>query len=136
MPLTARIDWIVPFCDLDPLEICWHGNYARYFEIARTALLQHIDYDCPMMRASGYSWPVIELLIRYAKPLVYQQHIHVDARLVEWENRLKIGYEILDAATGKRLTRGHTVQVAVDMRTREMCFASPDVLCEKLKGHL
>ena len=136
MSLTARIDWIVPFCDLDPLEICWHGNYVRYFEIARTALLQRIDYDCPQMRASGYGWPIIELLIRYAQPLVYQQHIHVDARLVEWENRLKIGYEILDAATGKRLTRGHTIQVAVEMQTGEMCFVSPDVLREKLKDHL
>ncbi|MCL2160507.1 MAG: acyl-CoA thioesterase [Betaproteobacteria bacterium] len=136
MPLTARVDWIVPFYDLDPMEICWHGNYVRYFELARTALFQRIDYDYPQMRASGYAWPIIELLIRYAQPLVYKQRLHIDARLVEWENRLKIAYEILDATTRKRLTRGHTVQVAVDMQTREMCFASPDVLREKLMGHL
>jgi len=136
MPLTARVDWIVPFYDLDPLEICWHGNYVRYFELAREALLHRIDYAYPQMRASGYAWPVIELHIRYAQPLIYQQRIHLDARLVEWENRLKIAYEILDATTQKRLTRGHTVQVAVDMQTREMCFASPNVLREKLEGYL
>ena len=136
MPLTARVDWIVPFCDLDPLEVCWHGNYVRYYELARTALMQRIDYDYPQMRASGYAWPVIELFIRYAQPLTYQQHIHLDARLVEWENRLKIAYEIRDAVTQKRLTYGHTVQVAVDMRTREMCFVSPNVLREKLEGYL
>ena len=136
MPLTARVDWIVPFYDLDPMDICWHGHYVRYFELARDALLRKIDYDYPHMRASGYAWPVIELFIRYAQPLTYQQRLHLDARLVEWENRLKIAYEILDAATRKRLTRGYTVQVAVDMRTREMCFASPDILREKLKGYL
>ena len=136
MPLTARVDWIVPFCDLDPLEVCWHGNYVRYYELARTALMQRIDYDYPQMRTSGYAWPIIEMFIRYAQPLTYQQHLHLDARLVEWENRLKIAYEIRDALTQKRLTYGHTVQVAVDIQTREMCFVSPDVLREKLKGHL
>ena len=136
MPLTTRVDWIVPFYDLDPIEVCWHGNYPRYFELARTALLQRIDYDYPKMRASGYVWPIIEMFIRYAQPLTYQQHLHLDARLVEWENRLKIAYEIRDALTQKRLTYGHTVQVAVDIQTREMCFVSPGVLREKLEGYL
>jgi len=136
MPLTACVDWIVPFHDLDPMEICWHGHYVRYFELARVALLQRIDYDYPQMRASGYAWPVIELFIRYAQPLTYQQHLHLNARLVEWENRLKIAYEIRDAVTQKRLTHGHTVQVAVDIQAREMCFVSPNVLREKIKGYL
>jgi len=133
--LTARVDWIVPFHDLDIMEICWHGHYVRYFEVVRFELLRRIDYDYPQMRASGYAWPVIELFVRYAQPLTYQQHLHLDARLVEWENRLKIAYEIRDATTQRRLTSGHSVQVAVDMRTQEMCFASPDVLREKLKGY-
>jgi acyl-CoA thioester hydrolase len=124
--------WRIPFHDLDPLEICWHGHYVRYFELARAALLQSIDYDYPQMRESGYAWPVIELFIRYAQPLKYQQQIEIKAFLMEWENRLKVDYLILDCATGRRLTRGHTVQVAVDMRTREMCLASPVVLAEKL----
>jgi len=136
MPLSARIELTVPFHDLDPMDICWHGHYVRYFELARTAMLQRIDYDYPQMRASCYAWPVIELFIRYPQPLLYQQRLHLDARLVEWENRLKIAYEILDAATQKRLTYGHTVQVALDMRTREMSFVCPDVLREKLKGYV
>ncbi|BCL77387.1 hypothetical protein JHS3_31230 [Jeongeupia sp. HS-3] len=131
-PRGTSIEWVVPFHDLDPMDICWHGNYVRYFEHARTALLQLIDYDYPQMRDSGYAWPVIELNIRYAKPLVYQQRIGICAEIVEWENRLKIRYEIRDAATGTRLTRGYTVQVAVDMQSREMCFLSPPILFEKL----
>jgi acyl-CoA thioester hydrolase len=118
------------------MDICWHGNYVRYFELARDALLRKINYDYPHMRASGYAWPIIELFIRYAQPLTYQQHLHIDARVIEWENRLKIAYEIRDAKTGRRLTRGHTVQVAVDMKTGEMCLASPGILREKLEGYL
>jgi len=126
------VQWKVPFHDLDPMEVCWHGHYARYFELARTALMQSIGYDHPQMRESGYAWPVIELFIRYAQPLIYQQCIEIEAFLVEWENRLKIEYLIRDVDSGRRLTRGHTVQVAVAMRQREMCLQSPAILAAKL----
>jgi acyl-CoA thioester hydrolase len=132
-PWRTSVFLQVPFHDLDPLEICWHGHYVRYFELARMALLQSIDYDYPQMRASGYAWPVIELFIRYAQPLRYQQRIEIAAFLTEWENRLRIEYLILDAETGRRLTRGYTVQVAVDMENKEMCLESPAILAEKLK---
>lgn len=131
-PWHKNVELQIPFHDLDPLEICWHGHYVRYFEIARAALLQTIDYDYPEMRASGYAWPVIELFIRYAQPLRYRQRVNIEAFLTEWENRLKIEYLARDADSGKRLTRGYTVQVAVDMRTREMCLESPAILAEKL----
>ena len=56
----------------------------------------------------------------------------IRAELVEWENRLKIKYDIRDSATGERLTRGHTVQVAVKLPEMAMCFISPAILFEKL----
>ena len=30
----------VPFYDIDPMDIVWHGNYIKYFEVARCALLK------------------------------------------------------------------------------------------------
>ncbi|MEC5396279.1 acyl-CoA thioesterase [Uliginosibacterium sp. H1] len=128
----AEVDILIPFHDLDPMEVVWHGNYARYFEIARCALLQQIDYDYPQMRESGYVWPVVEMSQHFVRPLRYQQTIRVAAEIVEWENRLKIRYVIRDAATGDRITRGYTVQVAVHAGTMEMRFVSPAILFEKL----
>ncbi|KAA1190489.1 acyl-CoA thioesterase [Pseudohalioglobus sediminis] len=122
----------VPFHDIDVMGIAWHGHYAKYLELARTELLNNIDYDIEQMKASGYAWPVIELHIRYARPLNYRQKIRVRARLAEFENRLKINYEISDQQTGRRLTRAHTVQVALDIASGEMLFASPAVLKERL----
>lgn len=122
----------IPFHDVDVMRVAWHGHYVKYFEIARCKLLDEIDYNYPQMEASGYAWPVIDLRVRYAQPLAFQQKIKVIAELVEWENRLKINYQIQDLKTGKRLTKGYTVQVAVDMRNEEMQFASPAVLFHKL----
>ncbi|HEX5693831.1 MAG TPA: acyl-CoA thioesterase [Arenimonas sp.] len=120
------------FHDVDVMEIVWHGHYVKYFEIARCALLQSFDYDYPQMRASGYAWPIVDLRSKYVRPARYGQALVVRASLVEWENRLKIDYQVRDADTGEVLTRASTIQVAVDLATGEMCFASPQVLFDKL----
>ena len=122
----------VPFHDVDSMRVAWHGHYVKYMEIARCALLDKIDYNYSQMEQTGYVWPVIEVNIRYIKPLRFQQKIRVKAKLVEWENRLKINYLIEDLETGNRLTKGHTIQVAFDAEKEEMLFASPDVLFKKL----
>ncbi|WP_319633661.1 acyl-CoA thioesterase [Pelagibius marinus] len=122
----------VPFHDVDMMEIAWHGHYAKYFEIARCALLDQISYNYQQMRASGYAWPIIELKTRYVKPARFGQIIVVRARIVEYELRLKIDYLITDALNGTRLTKGSTVQVAVELETGELLLASPSVLLEKL----
>lgn len=128
----AEVEIEIPFHDVDVMGVARHGHYVKYLEIARCALLDNIDYNYPQMRDSGYAWPVIDVRIRYPQPLYFQQKVRVKAILEEWENRLKFSYEIRDTETGKRLTRAHTVQVAMDMSSGEMLFASPDILFQKL----
>ncbi|WP_042880327.1 acyl-CoA thioesterase [Cupriavidus necator] len=130
--LSHEITLSPAFHDLDPMDVVWHGNYVRYLEQARCALLARFQYDYPAMRDSGYAWPLVDLRLRYVRPLVYGQAVIVRATIVEWENRLKIDYVLRDAATGERLTKGYSVQVAVDMRTGEMCYECPPVLWERL----
>jgi len=128
----TEVEIEIPFHDVDVMHVAWHGHYAKYLEIARCVLLDKIDYNYPQMKASGYAWPVIDMRIRYAQPLRFQQKIVVIAELTEWENRLKVDYRIVDKASGKRLTKAYTVQVAVDISNEEMLFASPQVLLDKL----
>ncbi|MBQ0785120.1 MAG: acyl-CoA thioesterase [Amphritea sp.] len=122
----------IPFHDVDVMRVAWHGHYAKYLEIARCELFEQFDYNVPQMETSGYAWPVIDMRIRYAQPLHFQQKVKVKATLVEWENRLKVNYLITDAQTGKRLTKAYTVQVAVDVASGEMLYVSPDILFQKL----
>ncbi|WP_224965044.1 acyl-CoA thioesterase [Acinetobacter guillouiae] len=122
----------VPFHDVDIMNVVWHGHYLKYFEIARCKLLDQFDYNYNQMKDSGYAWPVIESYVRYAQGIIFGQHIRVRATLKEWENRLKIEYQIFDAESGKRLTKGFTSQVAVEIETREMCFQSPQIFLDRL----
>lgn len=130
--VSAEVKLEIPFHDVDMMRVAWHGHYAKYLEIARSELFDLIDYNVPQMEESGYLWPIIELNIRYAQPLRFQQKISVWADLVEIENRMKINYRIFDLESGKRLTKAHTVQVALRMSSGEMLFASPRVLFEKV----
>jgi acyl-CoA thioester hydrolase len=124
----------VPFHDVDTMNVVWHGHYLKYFEIARCKLLDQFDYNYNQMRDSGYAWPVIESYVRYVQGIEFAQKIKVRAILKEWENRLKIEYQIFDATSNKRLTKGFTSQVAVNMETREMCFQSPQILIDRLNA--
>ncbi len=130
--IKAEVEIEIPFHDVDAMSVAWHGHYMKYLELVRCKLLDKIDYNYPQMRESGYAWPVIDVRIRYAYPLCFQQTVRIKAELVEWENRLKVKYLIEDADTGQRLTRAYTVQVAVDMNSGEMLYASPDILYQKL----
>lgn len=131
--LTAAIEVEVPFHDVDAMQVAWHGHYLKYFELARCALLRRFDYDYPQMQASGYLWPVVECHLKYVRPALYGQRLLVEATLLEYENRLKIGYLIRDAASGEKLTKGHTIMVAVDAAKRELQFVSPAVVFAKLE---
>ena len=132
--LKAEVEIQVPFHDVDAMHYVWHGHYYKYFEVVRTKLFQSIDYDVLQMKASGYSWPIIETSCKYVQPMLYNQLIQVSAKIQEYENRLKIIYRIFDAKTDEKLATGHTTQVAVDMKNNEMCFVSPKILLEKVEG--
>lgn len=124
------------FFDVDPMSVVWHGNYPKFLELGRVAVLDAIGYGYGAMSASGFSWPIVDMGIKYIQPIRLRQEIEIDAGVVEWENRLKIAFEIRDRTSGKRLTRAYSVQVAVDMASGEMQWESPPILREKLERWL
>ncbi|RRS05143.1 acyl-CoA thioesterase [Aquabacterium soli] len=130
--LSHEIELSPAFHDLDPMDVVWHGNYVKYLEIARNALMARLDYDYPQMKESGYAWPIVDMRLKYVRSLVYGQKVRIRARIVEWENRLKIDYQVRCADSGQVLTKASSIQVAVDIATREMCWVCPPVLWQKL----
>ena len=129
---AIEIELTPAFHDFDPMEVVWHGHYVKYLEVARCELLRSFNYDYNDMSASGYMWPIVDMHIKYVGSAVFAHKIKVTATLKEWENRLKIDYLITDLSSGKKLTTASTIQVAIDISSKEMCFESPPVLFEKL----
>lgn len=120
------------FFDLDPMAVVWHGNYVKFFEHARSALLQKFNYDYDEMRASGYLWPVVDMRIKYMRPATLHQPLLVRAEITEYESRLRVDFLIRNALSGEKMTKGYTIQVAVDAQTMEMQYVCPKILWERL----
>lgn len=133
--LTASVEIRVPFFDLDPAGVAWHGRYFQYFELARCELLEGIDYSYEEMASSGYLWPVADTSVRYTRPLTLNQTVRVTACLREWEMRLVVDYKIEDD-DGVVYTRARTVQVPVDAETLELTLGSPQVLIDNVQNKL
>lgn len=129
---SSQLEMTIPFHDVDPMNVVWHGRYVKYLELVRCQLLASFGYNYDDMFASGYAWPVVDMRIKYVKPAKFGQAIRITATLVEWEFRLKINYLIEDVDSGIKLTKGYTVQVAVGLDSGEMCGESPAILREKL----
>jgi len=133
--LTASIDIRVPFFDLDPAGVAWHGRYFQYFELARCALLEQVDYSYEGMEKSGILWPVTDSIVRHIRPLTLNQEVQVTACLREWDMRLVIDYKI-ESDDGKIVTKARTIQVPVDDETLELTFSTPQTLVDNVETAL
>ena len=132
--ISATTELKAQFYDLDPMNIVWHGNYARFLEQARCELLDLIGFNYTQMAATDHAWPIVDMRTKYIRPIRFGQRIAVTATLVEWENRLRIDYRITDAETGEVLTKAQTTQMAVHIRTGETAFESPAPLQDAVRN--
>jgi acyl-CoA thioester hydrolase len=134
--IYAETEITVEFFDLDPLRIVWHGNYLKYLEIGRRALLEKIGYGYDEMEKSGFAFPIIEISAKYLGPLRYRDRARIKAILVEYENRLMVRYEIRNAQTGILTTKGVSTQMAFDIKNNDSCFVCPEVLTKKVEAFI
>ena len=131
---SATIITKAQFYDLDPMNVVWHGNYARFLEQARTELMESVGYSFKEMRESGYLWPIVDFRIKYVRPILFGREFAVEATIMEYENRLRIDYRISDQETGEVLTKASTIQVAVLAESGELCLECPSALTDKLSN--
>ena len=134
--ISTEVTLRTQFYDLDPMNVVWHGNYVRYLEQARAALLTEIGYGYNEMVASGYAWPVVDLSIKYVRPLKLSQEFVLRATLTEYENRIIVAYRAFDPKSRDILTKARTVQLAVSIETGELSFVSPQQLIDCVRSRL
>jgi acyl-CoA thioester hydrolase len=132
--IWAEAETTIHFHYCDPMRVVWHGNYINFFEIGRRALLEKIGYDYDEMEESGYAFPVVEIHAKYPGSLKFKDKAIIKAILIEYENCLKIQYEIRNAKTGAVTTKGMSTQMAFDIKANDSCFACPQILIDKVEA--
>ena len=133
MRISSESKVRVEFYDVDSMDVVYHANYIKFLEVARCDLLDKIGYGYNQMRATNYVFPVTTLNVKYIRSLKFEQTATVRATLVEWENRIKIKYEILDP-DGALVTKAETTQMAVKVPQTEACFVCPKELTDRVEA--
>jgi acyl-CoA thioester hydrolase len=131
--ISAETEFNVEFYEVDSMEVVWHGNYVNFLERVRCVLLNRIGYNYQAMKESGYVFPVTEVSLKFIKPLHFGDAVRARAYLEEYENRLRIKYELFNAVTGELTTRGVSTQMAFDIAKNDSCFVCPAIFTERVE---
>jgi acyl-CoA thioester hydrolase len=123
---SFEVKMSVPFFDLDPMQIVWHGNYLNYFEIARAALFEHYGVDLySYYEREKIIFPIIRTSTKHIFPLRHRDEIICKATLVDANIKLVVDFEVRKTADNSVCARGRTEQVAVKTPDMETLFSIP-----------
>ncbi len=73
----------IRYGETDQMGVVYHGNYAQYFELARTEWLRALGVTYKDMEISGISLPVIVLNFNFLKPALYDDVITIEVELTK-----------------------------------------------------
>lgn len=120
----------IPFYDVDPMNVVWHGNYIKYLEVARCDLFKNLDYTYYDMDYDGVFYPIAKLDMKFIKPCSFGQKIKVKTILEEIEPCIIIKYNIIDCETEELLFKAKSMQICVDKNTRKSIYSCPEKLAD------
>ena len=132
---AATVEGEVPFHDVDPLLIVWHGHYFKYFEVARTALFRRHGIDGPELLELGYRFVISHSECRHVAPLTYGDRWRARAWFLDVEHRVHVGYEIWDLTHDRRAARARTELVTM-AEDRTLLLETPKAILDRIRAPL
>ncbi len=134
MSVSFEINLKVAFHDVDPLQIVWHGNYLKYFDIARFGLFASRGIDLyTYMIEKKISFPVTRTSLKHISPLRAFDEFICRATVTEAEYKIGMTFEIRKTDGSILCTRGTSEQLAVRYPSMEMEFAIPEDIRQALQ---
>ena len=115
---TSDIQLRVRYAETDQMGYVYHGNYAAFFEVARTEAFRQLGIRYKDLEADGVGMPVGELRTRFRRPARYDDLLTIRLLLKQPAegSRVLFEYEIYNEAR-ELLTEGHTLMVFVSTAT-------------------
>lgn len=97
------------YYETDQMGIIHHSNYIRWFEEARTNLLDQMGFGYDKMEQLGIIVPVLAVTCTYKSMVRYNDRVYIIPKIEEFNGiRLTISYRIYDKATGELRTSGES----------------------------
>jgi acyl-CoA thioester hydrolase len=87
----------VRYADTDQMGYMYYGNYAAFYEVARTEMLRSLGMTYKSMEQDGVMMPVLEMKTKYIKPAMYDEEITVKVIIKENPKiRITFNYELFN----------------------------------------
>jgi acyl-CoA thioester hydrolase len=104
--MRHRIELRVRYPECDPMGLAHHASYPVWFEMGRTEMLRATGGNYRALEEQGMFLAVIELAVRYRRPVRYDDLLWLEATLDGWgpvkirhSYRLFRGDELLTTAS-------------------------------------
>lgn len=106
----------VQYYETDKMNCVHHSNYIRWFEEARTALMEQGGFGYDRMEALGVMSPVLKAEAEYRTMTRFGETVAIETQVEAYTGtRIAFGYVVRDQATGTVRCQGRT----------EHCFIGP-----------
>ena len=129
----SEVKLTVPFYDLDPLHMVWHGNYLKYFDVARTELFISSGLDLyDYFKKTNYLFPITKTSTKHIVSLGYRDEFACKATCVEAQYKIVIDFKIRLVRNNQICAKGRSEQVAVKYPEREIMFEIPQDIRQAL----
>lgn len=117
----------------DQMGVVYHGHYAQFFEIARTESIRSLGFSYKAMEDMGVMLPVVDMHLRFLRPVRYDDLITVTVTLRELPLHHKIVFhgEITNEQ-GELCTQGTVTLYFMDIATMKRS-TMPAVMLEQLR---
>ena len=135
MAASYEIRLKVPFHDLDPMQVVWHGNYMKYFDMARFGLFEAAGIDLYRCLAEDRCvFPITRTEVKHIAPLRPNDEFVCRAKVTEAVYKIVMRFEIRRLPSGEICARARSEQVAVRLPDMAMAFEIPASIRQALEG--
>lgn len=113
-------NWLhkVQYYETDQMQIVHHSNYIKWFEEARTYLMDEIDFGYDKMEEAGIVVPVLSVYSEYKSMTRFGETVIIEAEIKEFTGvKLIVSYKISDETTGELRCLGETKHAFLDKET-------------------
>ena len=119
----------VRYAETDQMGYVYYGNFAAYYEVARTEAFRSLAINYKDMEQNGVMMPVLEMKSKYIRPARYDDLLTIKMLLKNKPSgaRILFEYEVYNQAK-ELLTVGETTMVFVDMNTGRPTPIPADIL--------
>ncbi len=123
----------VAYADTDQMGYVYYGQYARFFELARTELLRRYGISYKILEEQGVMMPVTHFSTRYLKAARYDDFLSIAVTVSEKPDRFMTFSYVVYNQDGQKLCDAETKLIFVDASTRKPTHA-PQFLLDTLSN--